>query len=128
MDGIYHVWFSTKGRKPTLEGDIGDDAKRLLVETARRTGINLLEIEAAIDHVHLLVRTSGSQTLPSVMHQLKGATARLIFSEYPELKLDLGQSSFWQKGYGWRRLTEAEAPAVRNYVRTQRERPYRHNM
>ena len=38
MEVLYHVWFSIKGRKPVLDGEIGEDAKRLLTETAERTG------------------------------------------------------------------------------------------
>ena len=125
MEGIYHVWFSTKGRRAALDGDIGDEVKRLLIETARRTGIQLMEMEAVADHVHLLVLLNGTQTLSSVMHQLKGATARAIFLKYPDLKLDLHHRSFWQKGYGWRKVAPAEAPAVRSYIRTQRDRPLR---
>jgi putative transposase len=125
---LYHVWFSTKRRRQAFEGELGDDARRLLIETARRTGIRLLEVQVAGDHVHLLVGLFGAQTLPSVMHQLKGASARCIFLKYPELKLDLGDSSFWQRGYGWRRIEPAEAPGVREYIRTQRDRPLRHNV
>lgn len=128
MEALYHVWFSTKGRKQALDGDVGDDVKRLFVETAERTGIRLLEVEVAGDHAHLLVVVGETKTLPSVMHQLKGATARFIFLKYPELKLDLGHNSFWQKGYGRRRLAPSEVPAVRNYIRTQRDRPLRHNI
>ena len=78
VEGLYHVWFSTKGRKQALEGELGDDARRLLIETAQRTGIRLLEVEVLADHAHLLVAVTGSQTLPSVMHQLKGTSARYI--------------------------------------------------
>ncbi len=125
MEGLYHVWFSTKGRKQALEGELGEDVKRLLIDTARRTGIRLLEAEAVADHAHLLVAVTGSQTLPSVMHQLKGASGRLIFLKYPELKFDLGHHSFWQKGYGWRKITPSEISIVKNYIRTQRDRPLR---
>jgi len=59
------------------------------------------------------------------MHQLKGATSRHVCLKYPELK-DLGHNSFWQKGYGWRKIEPAEAPTVRNYIRTQGDRPLRH--
>ena len=128
MEGSYHVWFSTKGRKAALDGDIGDDVKRLFIETARRTGIQLMEMEAVADHVHLLVEVTGAQTLSSIMHQLKGATARAIFLKYPELKLDLAHNSLWQKGYGWRKIEIDEVSGIRNYIRTQRDRPVRHNL
>jgi putative transposase len=127
VEDLYHVWFSTKGRRQALEGELGDDARRLLIETAQRAGIRLLEVEVVADHTHLLVALTETQALPSVMHQLKGASARFIFLKYPELKLDLGQNSFWQKGYGFRRLEPSEAPGVRRYIRTQGARPLRQN-
>lgn len=128
MEGIYHVWFSTKGRKQALEGELGDHARRLLIETAQRTEIRLLDVEVAFDHVHLLIALTGTQTLPLVMRQLKGASARYIFLKYPELKLDLGRNAFWQKGYGWRKIARAEVPSVRHYIHTQRDRPLRHSV
>jgi putative transposase len=128
VEGLYHVWFSTKGRKRALEGDLGDDARQLLIETAQRTGIRLVQVEVAADHAHLLVALTGTQTLPSVMHQLKGASARSIFLRYPDLRVDLGHNSFWQNGYGWRKITAADVPAVRDYIRTQGDRPLRHNV
>jgi len=125
LEGLYHVWFSTKGRKEAVQGELGDDARGLLIETAQRAGIRLLELEVVADHAHLLVALAEGQTLPSVMHQLKGATARSIFLKYPELKSDLGHNSFWQKGYGFRRLSSGEVASVRRYMRTQAERPLR---
>ncbi len=127
MDSFYHVWFSTKGRKQALDGEVGRDVKQYFTAIARRGRIQLVEVEVIADHTHLLVGVRESQTLPSIMHQLKGASARFIFLKYPELRLDLGHNSFWQKGYGWRRLTRSELPVVRNYIRTQRSRPLRRN-
>ena len=126
VERLYHVWFSTKGRQEALQGELGDDARRLLIEAAQRAGIRLLEVEVAVDHVHLLVALAEGQTLPSVMHQLKGATARSVFLKYPELKSDLRHNSFWQKGYGSRRLDPSEVPGVRRYMRTQGATPLRH--
>lgn len=126
MESLYHVWFSTKGRKQALEGELGDNVRRLLIEIAQRAGIRLLEVEVVVDHVHLLVAAAESQTLPSVMHQLKGASARSIFLKHSELKLDVGHNSFWQKGYGFRRLDPSEVSGVRRYIRTQGARPLRH--
>ena len=123
---IYHVWFGTKKRIAALQGDIGSDIKQLLVEVARRAGIGLMDSETSADHMHLVVRVPEDKTLSWVMHQLKGASSRSILLKYPELRVDMAQQGFWQKGYGYRRLERAELPAVRNYVRTQEKRPFRH--
>ena len=90
---------------------------------ADRAGIDLLELEIAFDHVHLLLRANGRRELPSAMHQLKGATARSVFQRYPELKIDMGSNSFWQKGYGWKGVIQSQAKGLRDYIRTQALRP-----
>jgi putative transposase len=126
-ESFYHVWFSTKMRRIVLVDEIGAEIKRLLKEVATRAFIQLLEMETAVDHVHLLIRLRPEQTLASAMHQLKGASARFIFVKYPELKLDMGHNSFWQKGYGFRRLDPSEVSGVRRYIRTQGARALRHN-
>ena len=126
MEGYYHVWFSTKERKPSLEGDVGESVKRLLVEIARSSKLDLVEAETNVDHAHLLIRLNDSQTLSRAMHQLKGASSRYIFLEYPELHIDLGTDAFWQKSFGWRKVEPVEVPAVRIYIRTQQQRSHRH--
>ena len=125
VESVYHIWFSTKGRKEALQGELGEDVRRLLTATAQRAGIRLLEVDVAVDHVHLLVALAEGQTLPSVMHQLKGASARSISLKHSELKLDMGHNSFWQKGYGFHRLSSAEVSKMRRYIRTQAARPLR---
>jgi len=127
VEGVYHVWFSTKARKQALDGEVVEHAKRLLADAARRTGIRLLEVEVAVDHVHLLVPLTGDQTLSSVMHQLKGATARAIFLKHPDLKVVLGHHAFWQKGDGSRQVEPQQLPGTGHYIRTQASRPLRGN-
>jgi len=99
--------------------------KQMLREIARNKGIHLIELELVADHAHLLVDISEGQNLPSVMHQLKGASARFIFLKYSELKIDMEGESFWQKGYGRRWVPRDQVDAVRRYIRTQRDRAYR---
>ena len=108
-----------------LEDEIHDEAGRLLVLAAQRHGIALLELQLDADHGHLLLRIAEDQTLPDVMRLLKGSSARHLFLKLPELKIDT--KSFWQKGYGSRRLTRAQVPTVKRYILTHKERPLRHH-
>jgi len=122
----YHIWFSTKHRKEALQGEIGDFAAKSIRDVAARSGCHIVEMECAFDHVHLMVALPAERTLSSAMHQLKGASARAVFLEFPELRLDLASSSFWQKGYGYRLVPPQERESVRRYIRTQDERRLRH--
>jgi REP element-mobilizing transposase RayT len=60
------------------------------------------------------------------MHDLKGASARRVFLDFPELRLDMGSNSFWQRGYGYRLVPGDQVETVLRYIRTQSERPLRH--
>ena len=52
---FFHVWFATRGRRWLLLGDVQEAAKRELKGIAATKGISLLECEAVVDHVHLLL-------------------------------------------------------------------------
>ena len=98
----FHVWFSTKGRKPVLVEEIRETVLSLIRANAGRAGVRLIEIEAIEDHVHLLIELGDDVTLSKVMHQVEGATAREVRRVYPELGMDMESNSFWQKSYGAR--------------------------
>jgi putative transposase len=123
---VYHVWFSTKGRKDVLHEEIRTLVLAEFARIAQACSIRLLALEATFDHVHLLVDLLPDQSLASVIHDLKGATARTVFITYPELRLDMHSNSFWQKSYGSRLVPPNQISAVRRYIHTQDERPPRH--
>jgi REP element-mobilizing transposase RayT len=60
------------------------------------------------------------------MHDLKGASARAVYLKYPELRLDMQSNSFWQKSYAQRLVWPNQIGTVRHYIRTQDQRPLRH--
>ena len=115
-----------EGRKPALVEDIDATVRSSFLEVSGRTGVEIVEMQTAFDHVHLLLYTRPGQALPRIMHDLKGTSARLVFERYPELRLDMGSNSFWQKSYGARRVAPDQLDIVRSYIRTQSERPLRH--
>ena len=120
---VYHVWFSTKERRPILDGEIGNDVRISFAEIAKRASIGLLKLGLAMDHVHMLLEISSDTSLSSVMHQLKGASAHTIFLKYPDMRLDT--RALWQKGYGFRSIAPSEVTGLRYYIRTQSKRPVR---
>ena len=98
-------------------------ARSALIETAETKCIRMLECEMGYDHVHMLIDVPEGQTLSSLMHRLKGASAHRLFQRIPDLKLDLRHASFWQRGYGYRMLEPSELFRVRRYIRNHREEP-----
>jgi putative transposase len=125
MEGYFHVWFSTKGRKEVLEGELDDEIKSSMRGAAARASVEVVELETAYDHVHVLLRLRRQQTVASAMHRLKGASARHAFAWEPELAIDFPDRHLWQRSYGWRRVPPEQVEGVRRYIRTQRNRPNR---
>ena len=61
------------------------------------------------------------------MMLLKGISAREVLLKEPELRLSLRSLVFWQKGFGRKPVPEDQLETVRRYIRTQLDRPLRHN-
>ncbi|MFQ5879027.1 MAG: IS200/IS605 family transposase [Dehalococcoidia bacterium] len=119
---VYHVWFTTKGRRWLLTGEMGDTVKVILGEIAREQGINLLECQPMVDHVHVLVGACSSVELSWIMKLLKGRSSYELSLRNPELKVDTGTNSFWQRGFAARAVPETQLDTVRWYIRTQDRR------
>lgn len=119
---FYHVWFATKRRKWLLQGEIEELVRTLMTETAVEKQMRLLECQPMIDHVHLLIEASSDGDLSWSMKLLKGRSSYELFRRLPELKLDAGQNSFWQRGFAARLVPEAQLETVRRYIQTQGER------
>jgi putative transposase len=119
---IFHVWFSCKRRRWLLLGEIEEAVKKWLVNTAVEKGIELLACETVVDHVHMLLRLSSKEELPNAMRLLKGRASREVFQQFPELRLDAGTDSFWQRGYAFCEVEPGSLASRLEYVRSQKER------
>jgi putative transposase len=122
----FHVWFSTKGRQPVLVEAIRECVLESFDAVAQRDGVTIGALEAIEDHLHVLLILKPEQSLPRVMHDLKGASARQVLSRFPELRIDMATTSFWQKSYGWRLVPPEQIEVVSRYIKTQGDRPLRH--
>ena len=72
---------------------------------------------------YLLVEAANATDLSRIMHVLKGASARYLLESIPDIRMDAGTDHFWQKRYGAKLVEPVALASVRNYIRTQKERP-----
>lgn len=119
---FFHVWFAPKGRKWLLQGDVEHVVQDSLTQVDREHGIRMIAHSLIVDHVHLLLELSHEQGLSGAVRLLKGASARKVFQQCPELRLDAGVRNFWQKRYGHRLVQPGEVDRVCEYVKTQWDR------
>ena len=65
-----------------------------------------------LDHVHLFVSASPKTSISMMVSVFKCVSAKLLFEEFPELKLRLWGGHLWSEGYAVR--TAGVVPSWKN--------------
>ena len=64
-----------------------------------RKGIEILEAECCLDHIHMLVRIPPKYSVSQIVGYLKGKSSLMIFDKHANLKYKYGNRHFWCRGY-----------------------------
>ena len=64
------------------------------------------------DHAHLLVKADGDPRI--IIKNFKGASARMIFKQLPEIKLDMRTEHFWTRGYHYAEVNDDNK--IKSYI------------
>ena len=92
--------------------ELRDVCAHAFQETCQRNGYRVYALAIMPDHVHLVLDAGESgHAAPKVLNNLKGVSARRVFQECPDLKLDLQSEHLWADEYHASVLTTS--PAVR---------------
>ena len=95
----YHVVFSPKYRRQAIYGKLKKDIGQILRELCQRKGINIIEAELCLDHVHMLIEVPPKYSISEIMGYLKGKSSLIIFDRHANLKYKYGNRHFWCRGY-----------------------------
>ena len=95
----YHIVFAPKYRRKAFY-----DARRLEIGMILRQlcewkGINILEAEVCVDHVHMLLEIPPKYSVSSIMGYLKGKSSLMIYEKWGDLKYRYRNREFWCRGY-----------------------------
>ena len=105
-----------------LKGDVDDTLKRLVQQISTEKRIDLIACETAVDHMHVLLRADTREELSRAMNYIKGLSAKRLFEQMPELRMDMGTSNLWQHRYGAKVVPEDALGTVKRYIETQKDR------
>lgn len=119
----YHIVFAPKYRRRIIYGKLRRDISQILVELCRRKGIVILEAEACIDHIHMLVSIPPKYSISSIMGYLKGKSSLIIFDRHANLKYKYGNRHFWCRGYYVSTVGKNERK-IKNYITNQLQEDY----
>ncbi len=118
----YHLVWCVKYRRKILSGYIDDALKELLLDIASNNGMQIIEMETDLDHIHLLIECSPQHYIPDIMKTLKGVSARLLISKYPILLEKLWGGHLWNPSYFVATISENTEEQIRDYIKSQKER------
>lgn len=95
----YHIVFAPKYRRKVIYGQLRADLGAILRELCRWKGVNILEAEMCVDHVHMLVEIPPKMSVSGFVGFLKGKSSLLVHERHGNLKYKHGNRSFWCRGY-----------------------------
>lgn len=115
----YHIVFRTKRNRPVLEGEVGREGLKIILDVAERRGYKILAVTLMPDHVHLVVALTPSDRVSEAVQYFKGNTARFLREQFPRLRE--AAPSLWSEGYYVESLGLKNVKQVLSYVSRQEE-------
>ena len=95
----YHLVFAPKFRRKAIYGELRADIGKILRKLCAEKKVEIIEAEACIDHVHMLVSMPPHLSVSQFMGVLKGKSTLMIFDRHANLKYKYGSRHFWCRGY-----------------------------
>lgn len=95
----YHVVFAPKYRRKVFYGEKRLEIGAILRELCNWKGVNIIQAEVCIDHVHMLIEIPPKMSVPSFMGFLKGKSSIMIYEKWGNLKYKYRGRQFWCRGY-----------------------------
>ena len=119
----YHIVFAPKYRRKEIFGKLRKDIGEILRKLCEQKGIEILEAETCIDHIHMLVTIPPYISVAQFMGFLKGKSSLMIFDRHANLKYKYGSRNFWCRGY-YVDTVGKNKKIISEYIRNQLEEDY----
>ena len=118
----YHLIFCPKYRYRILTDEVGEYTKREIQRLlSQKEGVEIIEMNVQIDHVHLVVWIPPKYSVSQVMGYLKGKLAIRLLHRYERLGKKLWGGHLWSRGYCVSTVGIDEE-RIREYVRWQEKK------
>jgi putative transposase len=113
----YHLIWATKYRRKVLLGLVEVRLLEVLKTIADQSGFQLLTARVHdSDHLHVFVSASPKVCIPEIVRVLKCNSARVLFDEFPQIKLRLWGGHLWSEGYAVRTAGIVTSAKIEEYI------------
>ena len=81
----YHIVFAPKFRRKEVYGKIKVDIGKILRKLCEQKGVEIIQAQACVDHIHMLVSIPPSLSVSQFVGYLKGKSSLMIFDRHANL-------------------------------------------
>lgn len=78
----YHIVFASKYRRKVFYDSKRIEIGKILRELCEWKGVNIIEAEVCVDHVHMLVEIPPKMSVSGFMGFLKGKSSQIIYEKW----------------------------------------------
>lgn len=114
----YHIVFAPKYRRQAVYGEIKADIGAILRKLCEQRGVEIIEAQACVDHIHMMVSIPPNLSVAQFVGYLKGKSSLMIFDRHANLKYKYGNRHFWCRGY-YVDTVGRNAKVIEEYIRNQ---------
>ena len=95
----YHIVFAPKYRRKVFYEEKRREIREILRQLCEWKGVEIIEGEACVDHIHILVKVPPKISISGFMGFLKGKSSLMIYEKWSNIKYQYRNREFWCKGY-----------------------------
>jgi putative transposase len=109
-----------KYRRQVITQVVAQTIKNTCLEISECYEIHFVEVGTDEDHVHFLTQSVPMMLATRMVQTIKSITAKEVFKQYPELRIQLRQGKFWISGYYINTVSKyGNETVISNYVKNQ---------
>ena len=116
----YHIVWAPKYRRKIIYGKYRQEIGKILRKLCEYKGIEIVEANACIDHIHMCVKILPKYRVAQIMGYLKGKSSLMLFERFQNLKYKFGNRTFWCKGY-YVSTVGLNEETIKKYIRNQQD-------
>jgi len=117
---MYHFVWIPKYRHKVFSEPYREKLKGIIEKIGYDYDIEVVELEIAEDHIHMVVRGEPKISPSKVMQIVKSISAREFFRIYPEIKQEyFWGGKLWTQSYFVETIGNSNEETIRQYVRNQ---------
>ena len=114
----YHIVFAPKYRRMAFYGSKRLEIGKILRKLCEWKGVNIIEAEVCIDHIHMLVEIPPKYSVSGFMGFLKGKSSLIIYQKWGNAKFKYRNREFWCRGY-YVDTVGKNTNKIKEYIRNQ---------